>query len=93
MGFDWEHQHPGIGSGREVGDYFWSRRESIPKCLKCEGQELSRTTYSALFALQGTEQGVGDGSTTFSIYDSTRPSSMPRPNPVAVTALACRLEI
>ena len=35
------------------------------------GQAISRTTYSALFALIGTTFGVGDGSTTFNIPNST----------------------
>jgi microcystin-dependent protein len=33
------------------------------------GQAISRTTYSALFALMGTTFGVGDGSTTFNLPD------------------------
>lgn len=37
--------------------------------LECDGSELSRTTYSDLFAVIGTTYGVGDGSTTFSIPD------------------------
>ncbi len=37
--------------------------------LLCQGQALSRTDYSALFAVIGTTYGVGDGSTTFNIPD------------------------
>lgn len=33
------------------------------------GQAISRTTYSALFALMGTTNGTGDGSTTFNLPD------------------------
>jgi microcystin-dependent protein len=33
------------------------------------GQAISRTTYSALFALVGTIYGTGDGSTTFNLPD------------------------
>lgn len=33
------------------------------------GQAISRTTYSTLFSLIGTNLGVGDGSTTFNIPD------------------------
>jgi microcystin-dependent protein len=33
------------------------------------GQAISRTTYSALFALVGTTFGVGDGTTTFNVPD------------------------
>ncbi len=35
----------------------------------CNGQQLSRTTYSELFAIIGTTYGAGDGSTTFNIPD------------------------
>lgn len=35
------------------------------------GQAISRTTYSALFALTGTTYGSGDGSTTFNLPDMT----------------------
>jgi hypothetical protein len=37
----------------------------------CNGQALSRTTYSALFAKIGTTYGVGDGSTTFNLPQTT----------------------
>ena len=37
--------------------------------LLCYGQAISRTTYSALFALLGTAYGTGDGSTTFNLPD------------------------
>jgi microcystin-dependent protein len=33
------------------------------------GQAISRTTYSALFAIMSTTYGVGDGSTTFNLPD------------------------
>lgn len=35
----------------------------------CQGQALSRTTFSALFAIIGTTYGPGNGSTTFNIPD------------------------
>jgi len=37
--------------------------------LFCFGQNVSRTTYAALFTAIGTTYGVGDGSTTFGIPD------------------------
>lgn len=37
--------------------------------LLCNGQAVSRTTYSALFAEIGTTFGEGDGSTTFNLPD------------------------
>ncbi len=35
----------------------------------CDGQEISRTTFSDLFSLITTTYGVGDGSTTFNVPD------------------------
>ena len=35
--------------------------------LSCVGQAISRTTFSALFAVVGTAFGAGDGSTTFNV--------------------------
>lgn len=41
---------------------------TIPeKWMKCEGQALSRTDYSALFSVIGTTYGDGDGTTTFNV--------------------------
>lgn len=37
--------------------------------LLCQGQTVSRTTYSALFSVLGTSYGQGDGSTTFNLPD------------------------
>jgi microcystin-dependent protein len=37
--------------------------------LLCDGSAISRTTYSALFAVLGTAYGSGDGSTTFNLPD------------------------
>jgi microcystin-dependent protein len=37
--------------------------------LECDGSAVSRSTYSALFAVIGTTYGSGDGSTTFDLPD------------------------
>lgn len=37
--------------------------------LMCDGSAVSRTNYSALFAVIGTKHGAGDGSTTFNVPD------------------------
>lgn len=37
--------------------------------LLADGRPVSRTTYSALFAVMGTTYGAGDGSTTFNLPD------------------------
>jgi len=47
----------------------WSD-SSIPSgFLECNGQAVSRSTYSALFAIVGTTYGAGDGSSTFLVPD------------------------
>tara|TARA_R100000900_G_scaffold19312_1_gene15887 strand:- start:4248 stop:4817 length:570 start_codon:yes stop_codon:yes gene_type:complete len=41
---------------------------SVPSgFLECDGAAVSRSTYSALFAIVGTTYGVGDGSSTFNV--------------------------
>jgi microcystin-dependent protein len=40
-----------------------------PGTLELNGQAVSRTTYSNLFAHYGTAYGVGDGTTTFNLPD------------------------
>jgi microcystin-dependent protein len=43
---------------------------SVPSgFLECNGAAVSRTTYSALFAIIGTTYGAGDGASTFNIPD------------------------
>lgn len=37
--------------------------------LLCDGQEVSRSTYSALFTIIGSSYGIGNGSTTFNVPD------------------------
>jgi len=37
--------------------------------LLCDGRAVSRTTYSALFAVIGIQHGSGDGSSTFNLPD------------------------
>lgn len=37
--------------------------------LFCDGSEVSRSTYSDLFAAIGTSYGIGNGSTTFNLPD------------------------
>jgi len=37
--------------------------------LACDGNAVSRSTYSRLFGVIGTTYGVGDGSTTFNVPD------------------------
>lgn len=50
--------------------YLWPGN-SMPSSdyMECNGQAISRTTYSELFALISTTYGVGNGSTTFNLPD------------------------
>jgi len=47
----------------------WSDSSVPSGFLECDGAAVSRTTYSALFAIVGTTYGAGDGSTTFNVPD------------------------
>lgn len=55
-----------------VGSYIQFAGSQAPAgFLVCNGGEISRTTYSALFAVIGTTYGSGDGSTTFNLPNLT----------------------
>jgi microcystin-dependent protein len=45
----------------------WPTTSAPTGWLLCNGAAVSRTTYSALFAVVGTTFGTGDGSTTFNL--------------------------
>jgi microcystin-dependent protein len=47
----------------------WSSASVPSGFLECNGAAVSRSTYSALFAIVGTTYGAGDGSTTFNVPD------------------------
>ena len=47
----------------------WSNASVPTGFLECAGAAVSRSTYSALFAIVGTTYGAGDGSTTFNTPD------------------------
>tara|TARA_R100000908_G_scaffold56802_1_gene32377 strand:+ start:731 stop:1312 length:582 start_codon:yes stop_codon:yes gene_type:complete len=47
----------------------WSTASVPTGYLECNGQAVSRSTYSALFAIVGTTYGAGDGSSTFLVPD------------------------
>lgn len=56
------------GDTLPVGAIIPYASDTIPEnWLICNGQEVSRTTYSILFGIIGTTYGVGDGSTTFNL--------------------------
>lgn len=54
----------------EVGTILpWSNSTLPSGYLNCDGTAVSRSTYSALFAIISTDYGVGDGSSTFNLPD------------------------
>ena len=54
----------------EVGTILpWSNSTLPSGYLNCDGSAVSRSTYSALFAVIATDYGVGDGSSTFNLPD------------------------
>lgn len=51
-----------------AGMVFQWLADAVPAgCLELNGQLISRTTYSNLFAIYGTKYGAGDGSTSFGL--------------------------
>lgn len=55
-----------------IGSYIQFAGSQAPEgFLVCNGGEISRTTYSALFDVIGTTYGSGDGSTTFNLPNLT----------------------
>lgn len=56
--------------GKYVGEVFeWDGDTAPPLSILNYGQELSRTTYAAYFAVVSTKHGVGNGTTTFNAAD------------------------
>jgi microcystin-dependent protein len=51
-----------------------------PKWVKCNGQELNRTTYSALFNVIGETYGNGNGTNTFNVPNFTGSAATGTPN-------------
>ena len=47
----------------------WSAASIPSGFLECNGAAVSRSTYSALFAIVGTTYGAGDGASTFNLPD------------------------
>lgn len=58
----------GVNAGIPVGVILgWAAASAPTGWLLCDGSNVSRTTYSALFSIIGTTFGAGDGSTTFGL--------------------------
>jgi microcystin-dependent protein len=47
----------------------WPTATAPTGWLLCDGSQVSRVTYNALFNVMGTTYGAGDGSTTFTLPD------------------------
>lgn len=62
---------PALGNGLvPIGSMFqWLTGTAPTGYLLCQGQAISRTTYTLLYGVIGTTYGVGDNSTTFNIPD------------------------
>lgn len=59
-----------LANGAPTGGLLMWPTSSAPSgWLVCNGQAVSRSTYSALYAVVGTTFGAGDGSTTFNLPD------------------------
>jgi microcystin-dependent protein len=66
-GADWTTAAPNyVPTG---GMMMWGTASAPFGYLLCNGAAISRSTYSALFAILGTAYGSGDGSTTFNVPD------------------------
>lgn len=50
-----------------VGDWLWAGYSTANQGWVKAGQNISRTTYSGLFAIYATAYGVGDGALTFGL--------------------------
>jgi microcystin-dependent protein len=56
------------GDSLPAGTVSMTAATAVPSAwLLCDGQQVSRATYSGLFAAIGTTYGAGNGSTTFNV--------------------------
>jgi microcystin-dependent protein len=63
-------QPPPYAASMPVGTILSFGGATVPtNYLLCDGAEISRTTYAALFAVCGTAYGAGDGQFTFRLPD------------------------
>lgn len=69
-GWEQVQESTGAGSLMPTGTVLAFAGSAAPTgYLACDGSAVSRTTYSALFAVISTTWGVGDGVTTFNVPD------------------------
>jgi microcystin-dependent protein len=67
----WNRSGAGSGAAQAPVGMIVAFAASLPPTgwLICDGSAISRTTYATLFAVIGTEWGVGDGTNTFNVPD------------------------
>ena len=73
----------GVSTGTVIP---WSDTSVPTGYLECNGQAVSRSTYSALFAVISTTYGSGNGSTTFNVPDLKDNAMMGRSNSAALAS-------
>lgn len=61
---------PPVVRDMEIGDLVFGGGATRAHALLCDGSAVSRSTYSALYAVIGTAFGSGNGSTTFNLPDA-----------------------
>ena len=68
---------PSLGTANPTGTIITFANQTAPSSyLKCDGSAVSRTTYSALFAVIGTTFGAGDTSSTFNLPTLTHANAL-----------------
>ena len=68
---------PSLGTANPTGTIITFANQTPPSTyLKCDGSAVSRTTYSALFAVIGTIFGAGDTVSTFNLPTLTNDNAM-----------------
>ena len=65
----------------------WSSSSVPTGFLECNGAAVSRSTYSALFAIISTTYGAGDGASTFNVPNLTDKIAMGKSNNKALTRI------
>lgn len=59
-----------LDDSRNIGDIVIKRLDNTDRgYVRCDGREINRTKYQALFAKWGTSYGSGNGTTTFNVID------------------------
>jgi microcystin-dependent protein len=66
----------------------WSSASVPTGFLECNGQAVSRSTYSALFAIVASTYGGGDGSSTFNVPDLSDKVAVGKSNNKALASAA-----